>query len=158
MNSNTRREPQGNVLVTAALIGSLAMLLAAGLNLLGLIARLDGLLAAGLRQGMLAADATGFPKVLPAWGLWIGTAVVAYGLSVAMLAVPGTWRRLVLWVSLLLLVAGWAPVLALASHAPTVAAPLIACLWSGGCALVFAGSRQLPCERMPTASPPAGAS
>ncbi len=146
MSSITRREPQGNVWVTAVLIGSLAVLLAAGLHWLGLIARADALLAAGLCD---ALQATGFPKSLPAWSHWLATAVVAYGLTLTMLAVPGTWRRVVLWVSLLLLVAGWAPVLALASHAPTIAAPFVAALWAGACALVYAGSRQLPCERPP---------
>lgn len=144
MSSITRREPQGNVLVTAVLIGSLAVLLAAGLTWLGLIARADALLAAQLRE---ALQATGFPKSLPDWGLWLATAVVAYGLALAMLAVPGTWRRVVLWVSLLLLIAGWAPVLALASHAPNISAPFVATLWAGACALVYARSRQLPCER-----------
>lgn len=143
MSSNIRREPQGQVLVTAALIGSLALLLAGGLNLLGLLSRLDGLIAAGL-GGTL--QASGFPKALPGWGLWLGTAVIAYGLSLVLLAVPGTWRRLVLWLSLLLLIAGWAPVLALASHAPTIAAPLVAGLWSGACSLVYARSRHLPCD------------
>jgi hypothetical protein len=148
MSSITRREPQGNVWVTAVLIGSLAVLLAGGLTWLGLIARADALIAAQLRESL---QATGFPKSLPDWSLWLGTAVVAYGLALAMLTVPGTWRRVVLWVSLLLLIAGWAPVLALASHAPNISAPFIATLWAGGCALVYARSRQLPCERpLPT--------
>jgi hypothetical protein len=154
MSSNTRREPQGNVLVTAVLIGSLAMLLAGGLNLLGLIARVDGLLTAGLRHGLQTG---GFAKALPEWGLWSATAVVAYGLTLAMLSVPGTWRRLVLWVSLLVLLAGWAPVLALASHAPTITAPLVACVWSGGCALIYARAPHPSGDRPPASRPPAAA-
>lgn len=152
MSSNTRRESQGQVLVTAALIGSLAMLLAAGLSWLGVIARVDGLLISGLRSGLQTTD---FTKSLPDWGLWVGTAAVAYGLAFTMLAVPGTWRRLVLWLSLLLLVAGWAPVLALASHAPTLATPFIAAVWSGGCALVYGRSRQMACDPLAVAEPPA---
>jgi hypothetical protein len=146
MSSTTRREPQGNVLVTAVLIGSLAVLLAGGLTWLGLIARADALIATRLRESL---QATGFPKSLPGWSLWLGTAVVAYGLALAMLTVPGTWRRVVLWVSLLMLIAGWAPVLALASHAANIAAPFIAAVWAGACALVYASSRQLPCEQQP---------
>ncbi len=155
MSSNTRRDPQGYVLVTAALIGSLAMLLAAGLNGLGLIASADQLINAAMRNALPATNAAGFPKALPAWALWTGTVVVAYGLTLAMLAVPGTWRRVVLWLSLLLLVAGWAPVLALASHAPNLSAPLIAGLWSGVCSLVYACSHHMPCERVPGENPAA---
>ena len=154
MSSTTRRDPQGHVLTTAALIGSLAMVLAAGLNALGLVARTDALIAAGLRTALQAPSLTEFSKTLPDWGLWGGTAVVAYGLTFAMLAVPGSWRRAVLWVSLLLLVAGWAPVLVLASHAPNISAPLIAGLWSGLCSWIYARSRQLPCERVLAAAPP----
>jgi hypothetical protein len=154
MSSTTRRNLQGHVLVTAALIGSLAMVLAAGLNALGLIARTDALIAAGLRTASQAPGLTDFSKTLPDWGLWGGTAVVAYGLTFAMLSVPGSWRRMVLWVSLLLLVAGWAPVLVLASHAPNISAPFVAGLWSGLCSWIYARSRQLPCERALAAAPP----
>ena len=154
MSFNNRREPPGHVLATAATIGSLAMLLAAGLTALGLVARTDELITAAVGNALHAATTTGFPKTLPAWGLWTGTAVVAYGLTFAMLTVPGTWRRVVLWVSLLLLVAGWAPVLGLASHAPNLSAPLIAGLWSGVCSLVYARSHQMPCDRLPTPDAP----
>lgn len=138
MSSNTRRESQGSVLATAAVIGSLAMLLAVGLHLLGLISRLNSGLAIGLEH---ALQSSGLTKTLPSWGLWTATAAVAYGMALAILTVPETWRRVVLWVSLLVLLAGWAPVLALASHVPEVAGPFIAALWSGACALILARSR-----------------
>ena len=83
---------------------------------------------------------------MPAWGLWLGTALIAYGLALAMLGVPGTWRRLVLWFTTLVLVVVWAPVLGLAAHAPEIAAPLIAGLWSGACALLYVHSHRMPCD------------
>ncbi len=132
--------------MTAAFIGSLALVLAAGLGALGLTNLADAAIARCLSPALQPETAAGFPKALPPWGVWLATAVVAYGLALAMLGVPGTWRRLVLWLTTLCLVAAWAPVLALAAHAPEIAAPLIAALWSGACALVYTHSHRMPCD------------
>jgi hypothetical protein len=149
MSSNQARHAQGQVLVTAAFIGSLAMALAAGLKTLGLTdqanAAITGLMCQALQPGAPPA----FAKALPPWQVWLGTALAAYGLALAMLGVPGTWRRLVLWTTTLLLVAAWAPVLALAAHAPEVAAPFTAALWAGVCTLVYTHSHRMPCDQPP---------
>jgi hypothetical protein len=144
MSSNHLRYSPGHVLTTAAFIGSLALVLAAGLAALGLTGQADAAIAGFLSQALQQDGA--FPKALPAWALWLGTALFAYGLALAMLGVSGTWRRLVLWLSTLGLVAAWAPVLALAAHAPAIAAPWIASAWSGACVLVYARSHRVPCE------------
>jgi hypothetical protein len=144
MSTTHLRYSPGHVLTAAAFIGSLALVLAAGLGALGLTDQADAAIAGLLRQALQQNGA--FPNAVPAWGLWLGTVLLAYGLALAMLGVPGTWRRLVLWLSTLGLVAAWAPVLALAAHAPAVAAPLIATAWSGACVLVYAHSHRLPCE------------
>jgi len=60
--------------------------------------------------------------------------------------VAGTWRRLVLWITALVLVAAWAPVLSLAARAPDIGAPFTAVLWSGVCALVYAGNHRMACD------------
>lgn len=147
MSSNQLRYSPGHVLTTAAFIGSLALVLAAGLGALGLTDQADAAVAGILRHALQQDGA--FPKILPAWTLWLGTAMIAYGLALAMLGVPGTWRRLVLWLTTLGLVATWAPVLALAAHAPAIAAPLIAAVWSGACALVYVHSHRMPCDEGP---------
>jgi hypothetical protein len=144
MSINHPRYSQGQVLITAAFIGSLALVLAAGLGALGLTDQADALIARWLSQSL--QHAAGFPEALPELGLWLGTALIGYGLALAMLSVPGTWRRIVLWFTTLVLVAAWAPVLALAAHAPEVATPLIAALWSGACALVYGRSHRMPCD------------
>ncbi len=150
MHANQFRHSPGHVLVTAAFIGSLALVLAAGLDALGLTDRADSAIASLVGQALQQDGPTAFPKVLPAWGQWLGTALIAYGLALAMLGVPGTWRRLVLWITTLVLVASWAPVLGLAAHAPAIAGPLIAAVWSGACALVYVHSHRMPCELDPT--------
>jgi hypothetical protein len=126
--------------------GALAVLLAVGLDALGVSARLDGWLAARLLEATGQAAAAGFPKALPAWALWSGTTVLAFGLAGAMLTVAGSWRRVVLWLTTLALIAAWAPVLALAAHAPQVSAAFTAALWAGLCAWFYARSHILPAE------------
>lgn len=143
MRKNPQPHPVGHVLFPAAAIGSLSVLLAVGLSLLGIMARVDRVISMLMAQGKQA----GFPKALPEWTLWLATLVFAYGLAFALLSVPGTWRRLVLWITALVLVAGWAPVLSLAAHAPQVSAPFIAVLWSGVCALVYAENHQMGCDQ-----------
>ena len=144
MPSNHLRHAPGHVLATAAFIGSLALVLAVGLAVLGLTDKADAAIAGFLSRVIHAEGGAGFAKALPAWALWLATALLAYALAFATLGVPGTWRRLVLWFTTLGLVAAWAPVLGLAAHAPQIAAPLVATLWSGACALVYTHSHHMP--------------
>ena len=135
--------------VATAAIGSLSILLAAGLSAFGILARMDGLIAKGLLPGKVAE----FPKSLPAWLVWLAAVLFAFGLSFAILSVPGTWRRSVLWITAIVVVACWAPVLGLAAHAPSISAPFIATVWSGVCALVYAGNHRMPCEKIKRPTP-----
>ncbi|MES2474349.1 MAG: hypothetical protein V4640_01120 [Verrucomicrobiota bacterium] len=148
--SNHVRHP-GHVNGAALAIGSLSMLLVAGMALPGIVDRLDGMVAR-----MTAEGAAGFPKSLPTWCVWLFTLFVSYAVPFAILGAPGTWRRVMLWLTALVLVAGWAPVLVLAAHAPDVAAPWIATLWSGVCALVYAKNHRMPVDvhfRTPSVMP-----
>ncbi|NJM38608.1 MAG: hypothetical protein HC845_12510 [Akkermansiaceae bacterium] len=72
--------------------------------------------------------------------------IFSFGLTLAIFHVPGTWRRVVLWLTTLFLISTWAPVLALASHEPEIATPWIAVLWSGVCALIYTIKHQMPCD------------
>ena len=143
-SKNSHPRPVGHVRVPAAVIGSLSILLAAGLSALGILDRVNGMIA----KGLLAGKATGFPKALPEWLVWLAAALFAFGLSFAILSVAGTWRRCVLWITAVVLVAGWAPVLSLAAHAPDIAAPFIATVWSGVCALVYTGNHRMACDKI----------
>lgn len=133
---------EGHVLVPAAAIGALSILLVAGLDVLHVLEPVDRMISKLVSQGRIHD----FPKTLPAWSVWLATVGFAFWLSFAILSVAGTWRRLVLWITALVLVAGWAPVLALAAHSPDIGAPFIATLWSGICALVYAGSHRMACD------------
>jgi hypothetical protein len=136
--------PIGHVLVPASAIGSLSILLVVGLSLLGLLERLNFTVAQIVAQGKF----TSFPKALPVWSVWLVTVLLAFALSFAILSTPGTWRRLVIWITTLVLVAGWAPALGLAAHAPAIAGPFIGVLWSGVCAVVYAGKHRMPVDEI----------
>lgn len=130
------------MLVPAAAIGALSLILAAGLGALGVLDHLGPFVEELVsRHGREA-----FSKRLPDWSLWLATAFFAFGMAFAMLSTPATWRRLVIWLSSLVLISAWAPVLSLASHSPDIAAPWIATVWSGVCALVYSSKHQMPCD------------
>lgn len=135
--------PAGHVLGAVTTIASLSILLAVGLAALGVLGRLNLLVSR-----LVSREDAGFPKALPDGVVWGIAVLFAVGIACAILNVPGTWRRVMLWLSALVLVAGWAPVLALAAHAPDIGAPWIATLWSGVCALVYANNHRMPCDEI----------
>jgi hypothetical protein len=137
--------PDGHVAVPAAAIGGLSIVLAGGLAALGALDRVNTLVAGLVSRG----GAEKFPKHLAGGWIWLATVVFAFGLSFAMLGTPGQWRRVVLWLTAAVLVAAWAPVLSLAAHAPEIAAPWIATVWSGVCSLVYAANHRMAVDPKP---------
>ena len=141
-------QPVGHVWVPAATIAGLSMILAGGLEVLGFLTRMN----AGIARMVSQNHAENFPQRLPEWSIWLAAAVFAFGLATAILGTPGYGRRAVLWFTAVFLVAAWAPVLSLAAHDPDIAAPWIATLWSGVCALVYAANHRMACDA-PTRPP-----
>jgi hypothetical protein len=141
-------QPAGYVLVPAATIGGLSMILAGGLDLLGFLGRMN----AGIARGVSRGQAENFPQRLPEAAIWLAAGLFAFVLAAAILATRGHGRRLVLWVTAVFLVAAWAPVLSLAAYFPGIAAPWIATLWSGVCALVYAANHRMACDASPRAN------
>lgn len=134
--------PSGHVALPAAAIGGLSIALAAGLELLGVLARVNAATASLVsRQGSET-----FPKQVPDWGVWLFTAVFSFGTAAALLGTPGRLRRVMLWLSAIILVGSWAPVLGLAAHSPEIAAPWVATVWSGICALFYASRHRMPVD------------
>lgn len=134
--------PQGSVFAPSLTIAAISVMLALGLNFGHVLEPVDAWLT---RE--LAGNGWGETLVeLPNW--WSGAAIllVSFGLSCAMLASPAHWRRLVLWFSAVLVLIGWAPALALAGRQIDIAAPLVAALVSGACALGYGARHRLPCD------------
>ena len=88
---------------------------------------------------------------VPAMWVLLLTVVSAYALPLLMLSSAQWGRRVVWWCSLLMVTVAWLPVLALASWKLPPCMPLVALLWSGLCALIYAQRHRLPCE-MPVVS------
>jgi len=124
----------GHVALPALAISGLSVVLVVGLELLGVLQRLNSLIA----QAVSRDGAETFSKALPSSWIWISVVILSFGMAYAILGTPGQLGRWLLWLSAALLVAGWAPVLSLAAHRPDVAAPWIATVWSGICSLVYA--------------------
>jgi hypothetical protein len=143
-----RPKPVGSVQLPAAAIGMLSLGLAAGLELLHMLEHVNE----GIARIVSRGGAEKFPKQLPDWSVWFAAALLAFGLAAAILGTPGVVRRVILWFSAVLLVTAWAPVLSLAAHAPEIAAPWIATLWSGVCALVYTSRHRMPCDGITASS------
>jgi hypothetical protein len=94
-----------------------------------------------------------FPKQLPEAVIWIAAWIFAFGVAWTVLAVPGHMRRWLLWFATLFMVLAWAPVLSLAAHRPDVAAPFIATLWSGLCAMFYTFNHRMPGDESPHKNP-----
>jgi hypothetical protein len=130
----------GHVLVPGAAIGSMSLILAAGLELLGMLQHANRMIADSVSRN----GAEKFSKQLPEATIWIAAWIFAFGLSWAILAVPGHARRWFLWIATLFMVLAWAPVLSLAAHRPDIAAPFIATFWSGLCAIFYTSNHRMP--------------
>ncbi|MEI6176391.1 MAG: hypothetical protein WCS43_05835 [Verrucomicrobiota bacterium] len=139
---NPKPRPPGHVLVPAAAIGGLSLVLATGLEALGFLNRLNTEIAEQFsRDGQEK-----FPNHLPDWSIWLAAAAFSFALAAAILATPGHARRAVLWITAVVLTGAWAPVLSLAAHSPDIAAPWIATLWSGVCAMVYAANHHMAAD------------
>ncbi len=148
-NKRKSSRTPGHVLVPAAAIGGLSLALVAGLAALGLLERMNAEIARLVSRN----GAETFPKHLPAWSVWLATVAFSCGLAAAILSTPGQGRRGILWISSIVLTAAWAPVLSLAAHAPDIAAPWIATLWSGACAMVYATNHRMAGDPSPPTRP-----
>jgi hypothetical protein len=142
---HSRAHPVGHVWQAGVAIGAMSLVLVLGMDLAGALGRMDDLAAALVSHG----DVGSFPLRLPDWGLWLATVLAAFGMAAVVLQTPGTARRFLLWLTAVLLVAAWAPVLGLAARHPAVAGPWVATVWSGVCAIFYASRHRMPCDEIP---------
>jgi hypothetical protein len=132
----------GHVILPAAAIGGLSMVMALGLEFLGVLPRINAVIVGLVSRG----GAEKFSKSLPDLWVWLAAIVCAFGAAAAVLGTPGQLRRGLLWLTAVVLVAAWAPVLSLAALAPDIAAPCVATVWSGICALVYTSRHDMPVD------------
>lgn len=121
-------------------IGGMSLVVGLVVQLLGFARRLDGLIGGWMQGSGLEGEFRTLPPLLP----WVWTVLIVFGLTAAILGSRRNWRRSVLWVSAIVLTLGWIPVLALAAYRPAVAMPLIALIWCGLWAMIYATRHQEP--------------
>lgn len=120
----------------------MSLALAVGFQAVGLNAQIDAALLAWLGSSGLGSS----PVALPAALGW-GTAVVlGFALPFSILETPGHLRRALLWLSCLVIVVALLPILGLSVKWWTQAPVLVAVVWSGLCAVIYAGRHWMPCE------------
>jgi hypothetical protein len=140
------RLPRGTVALPALAIGGMSLALAGGFHFLGLLGRIErGLLAIPGQLGL-----SGEPQVFPAGFAWSVAATLGFLLPWLLLQSPASWRRVVLWLTVLALVLGWIPVMGLAAKWCPLAPSLVTVAWSGLCALIYGARHRMPCEGVPT--------
>ena len=128
-------------LTVAVVVGSFAMAV-------GLVVRISGISLPVERQILLAYMELGFPVQAAGQPWWAVLVLLGltYGIALVLLEVPGFIRRVLLFLSCLVLVVSASPVVALWGFfwSPVVA---IFCLsWSAGCAVLWARYHPMPCE------------
>ena len=134
--------PKGTVAVPAAAIGAMSMILAVGFHSVGLNARVDAGLIAWL--GSIGLGTT--PVILPPAIGWAIAILLGFLLPFSILETPGHLRRILLWLSCLIIVLGGLPVLGLSAKWWTQTPVLIVVFWGGLCAVIYAGRHWMPCE------------
>jgi hypothetical protein len=130
----------GSLSVTKILIGTMSLGLSVGMSLLGFWDTPNAMMTDWI--ALLGGEARDIPAP---WMLLFAGIMAFFPVSV-MLSCPGVWRRLIVWLSSLLLMLAWMPVLALAAWEFTPMLPLAAGLWSGLCAMIYAHRHTLVCE------------
>ena len=135
-----KQHTHGSLGVTKILIGTMSLGLAVGMSLLGFLDASNALMTSWI--SLLGGEA----RELPAPLMLFFAAIMAFFPVSVMLSCPGVWRRLIVWISSLLLLLAWMPVLALAAWKFSPMIPLVAGVWSGMCAMIYAHRHTLPCE------------
>jgi hypothetical protein len=139
--SESKDHPHIGVAVLSA--GAMALALAAGLQFLGVLAKLDTILERMFSPPGMEPQ----PQSLDPFLLWGGTALLAFALPAVILNIPGAWRRLIVWGGTIALTLSWGPVLLLAAHKPGIGVALVCVLWSGFCAMFYTTNHVLPADK-----------
>ncbi len=135
---------QSHVGFATIAITLMAVCLAAGLDFLGIIDRLNAWIPAVMLKPGISAPV----QTLDSYLLWIITVLLALSMAAIMLNISGCWRRLVVWALATIITLFWVPVLLLASYKPEIGVALVGLLWSGCCAMVYTMNHEMPADLM----------
>lgn len=140
------KQPRGSVAAPALAVGGMSLVLAVGFQSVGLNDRIDHALLGWLGSIGLGTAPVPLP---PALG-WLVAVAFGFLLPFSILGTPGAARRLMLWLSCLVVVLGLLPVLGLSARWWPQSPGLVSVIWSGLCAMVYASRHRMPCEGGPS--------
>ncbi|MCW1884274.1 hypothetical protein OKA04_05990 [Luteolibacter flavescens] len=138
--SASAQKPPAHPLAALTSIGGMSLVLAGVLELLGFSQKVDLIVAGWVQTTGLGGDF----RILPSYVPWLWTIPMVLGLVGSMLGSRRNWRRTVLWATAVVLTIGWVPVLALAGYLAEVTMPLLALVWGGLWAMIYATRHQEP--------------
>lgn len=132
----------GRPIAAAAVVGSSAFALFLVIQVAGLLGSIESGLAGGYaaRGFGLSADA-----VQPWWDFCV-CGLLVYAVVWLLFETPGTGRRVMLLLTVLVLVLALSPVLALWDVFWSPYAAGLAVMWGGGSAILWARQQRMPCE------------
>lgn len=140
MSRETASKPAPHPAFATLAISAMALVVAAMLEVLGLLQAVDGAVA-DHATGVVPEDTLTAPGRI--W-VWSWTVVITTGVAWSVLHARFPWQRWVIIVSALVLTLGWWPVLVLMGVAPALAVPMIAYLWVVVAAMIYAGRHASP--------------
>ncbi len=141
MDQTAHKHPAHVAFATIA-ITLMAVGLAAGLEFLRIIDRLDAWITALVVKPGFSAPVNSLDSYLR----WTVTTLLALSLTAVMLNISGSWRRIFVWVLAVIITSFWIPVLLLASHKPEIGVVMVGLLWAGCCAMVYTMNHEMPAD------------
>lgn len=141
---HTKTHPQGRVVGPGLLYGGVGLALAAAMQITGLFNQGDTSLKDDLLGPMMNGTVL---VVLTTPVLLMVAAVFSFGIALAMLDSPGTWRRIVLGVTAMVVVLAMVPAFAVWQIYFSPFLPLIALFWSWFCTMMYVNHHIMPCEQ-----------
>lgn len=140
---NAKAHPEGRVGGPGLLYGGVGLALAAAMQITGLFKQGDS----SLKEDLLSAMMNGVaPDVLATPVLLMVAAVFSFGIALAVLDSPGTWRRIVLGVTAMVVLLAMVPAFAVWQIYFSPFLPLIALFWSWFCTMMYVNHHLMPCE------------
>lgn len=135
--------PAGRVGGPGLLYGGVGLSLAVAMQMLGLFMRGD----ARLQQALLDPVFRGrLPDVLSTPVLVMMGAALCWGLAFAVLDSAGTWRRIVLGVTMLVIVLAMVPTFAVWNVYFSPFLPLVGVFWTWFCTMMYVNHHVMPCD------------
>lgn len=129
--------------------GSVGFGVGIALQLVGLFKQANGYLLALMHKPVFHGAN---PETLPLPVLVCLTGILCYGVAFVILDTAGTWRRLVIGVTVLVLVVAMVPTLAVWKIYFPPFLPLSGVFWTWFCAMMYVNHHVMPCEHWPVTS------